>query len=84
MTASGSTHCWRSQLSRHKSHLLFILNVGVFLFSNRLYGGDLKVLLLENISAVAVEQFRAAGYEIESHKSWDMRSTTLTARAMPS
>jgi D-3-phosphoglycerate dehydrogenase / 2-oxoglutarate reductase len=28
----------------------------------------LKVLLLENISAVAVEQFRAAGYEVESHK----------------
>ncbi len=29
----------------------------------------MKVLLLENISAVAVEQFRAAGYEVESHKS---------------
>jgi D-3-phosphoglycerate dehydrogenase len=29
----------------------------------------LKVLLLENISAVAVEQFRAAGYEVESHKA---------------
>jgi len=28
----------------------------------------LKVLLLENISAVAVDQFRAAGYEVESHK----------------
>lgn len=28
----------------------------------------MKVLLLENISAVAVEQFRAAGYEVESHK----------------
>jgi len=28
----------------------------------------LKVLLLENISAVAVEQFRAAGYEVETHK----------------
>jgi D-3-phosphoglycerate dehydrogenase len=28
----------------------------------------LKVLLLENISAVAVEQFRTAGYEVESHK----------------
>jgi len=28
----------------------------------------LKVLLLENISAVAVEQFRAAGYDVESHK----------------
>jgi D-3-phosphoglycerate dehydrogenase len=28
----------------------------------------LKVLLLENISAVAVEAFRAAGYEVESHK----------------
>jgi D-3-phosphoglycerate dehydrogenase / 2-oxoglutarate reductase len=49
--------------------LLFILNVGVFLFSNRLCGGDLKVLLLENISGVAVEQFRAAGYEVESHKA---------------
>jgi D-3-phosphoglycerate dehydrogenase len=29
----------------------------------------LKVLLLENISAVAVEQFRAAGYAVESHKA---------------
>jgi D-3-phosphoglycerate dehydrogenase len=29
----------------------------------------LKVLLLENISAVAVEQFRAAGHEVESHKA---------------
>jgi len=29
----------------------------------------LKVLLLENISAVAVEQFRAAGYEVDSHKA---------------
>jgi hypothetical protein len=29
----------------------------------------LKVLLLENISAVAVEQFRAAGYDVESHKA---------------
>jgi len=29
----------------------------------------LKVLLLENISAVALEQFRAAGYEVESHKA---------------
>jgi D-3-phosphoglycerate dehydrogenase len=29
----------------------------------------LKALLLENISAVAVEQFRAAGYEIEAHKA---------------
>lgn len=29
----------------------------------------MKVLLLENISAVAVEQFRAAGYEVESHKA---------------
>lgn len=28
----------------------------------------MKVLLLENISAVAVEQFRAAGYEVETHK----------------
>ena len=28
----------------------------------------MKVLLLENISAVAVEQFRAAGYEVESQK----------------
>jgi len=28
----------------------------------------LKVLLLENISAVAVEQFRAAGYDVETHK----------------
>ena len=49
--------------------MLFILNLGVFLFSNRPYGGDLKVLLLENISAVAVEQFRAAGYEVESHQA---------------
>ena len=29
----------------------------------------MKVLLLENISAVAVEGFRAAGYEVESHKA---------------
>jgi D-3-phosphoglycerate dehydrogenase len=29
----------------------------------------LKVLLLENISAVAVEQFRAAGYQVESYQS---------------
>jgi len=29
----------------------------------------LKALLLENISAVAVEQFRAAGYQVESHKA---------------
>ena len=29
----------------------------------------MKVLLLENISAVALEQFRAAGYEVESHKA---------------
>jgi D-3-phosphoglycerate dehydrogenase len=29
----------------------------------------LKVLLLENISAVAVEQFRAAEYDVESHKA---------------
>jgi len=29
----------------------------------------LKVLLLENISAVAVEQFRATGYDVESHKA---------------
>jgi D-3-phosphoglycerate dehydrogenase / 2-oxoglutarate reductase len=29
----------------------------------------LKVLLLENISAAAVEQFRAAGYDVESHKA---------------
>ena len=28
----------------------------------------MKVLLLENISAVAVEQFRDAGYEVESHQ----------------
>ena len=49
--------------------MLFILNIGVFLFSNLPYGGDLKVLLLENISAVAVEQFRAAGYEVEAHKA---------------
>ena len=28
----------------------------------------MNVLLLENISAVAVEQFRAAGYQVESHK----------------
>ena len=28
----------------------------------------MKVLLLENISAVAVEQFRAAGYDVETHK----------------
>ena len=27
----------------------------------------MKVLLLENISAVAVEQFRAAGYDVEAH-----------------
>jgi D-3-phosphoglycerate dehydrogenase len=32
-------------------------------------GGLLKVLLLENISAVAVEGFREAGYEVESHKT---------------
>jgi D-3-phosphoglycerate dehydrogenase len=32
-------------------------------------GGGLKVLLLENISAVAVEGFRAAGYGVESHKA---------------
>jgi D-3-phosphoglycerate dehydrogenase len=29
----------------------------------------LKVLLLENISALAVEQFRAAEYDVESHKA---------------
>ena len=29
----------------------------------------MKVLLLENISAVAVEQFHAAGYDVESHKA---------------
>ena len=29
----------------------------------------MKVLLLENISAVAVEGFREAGYEVESHKT---------------
>jgi len=29
----------------------------------------LKVLLLENISAVAVEQFRDAGYDVESHQA---------------
>lgn len=29
----------------------------------------MKALLLENISAVAVEQFRAAGYDVESHKA---------------
>lgn len=29
----------------------------------------MKVLLLENISDVAVEGFRAAGYEVESHKA---------------
>ena len=29
----------------------------------------MKVLLLENISAVAVEGFREAGYEVESHKN---------------
>jgi D-3-phosphoglycerate dehydrogenase / 2-oxoglutarate reductase len=29
----------------------------------------LKVLLLENISAVAVEGFRSAGYDVESHQS---------------
>ena len=29
----------------------------------------MKVLLLENISAVAVEGFRAAGYDVESHKA---------------
>jgi D-3-phosphoglycerate dehydrogenase len=29
----------------------------------------LKVLLLENISAVAVEGFRAAGHDVESHKA---------------
>src|SRR3954469_5825656 len=32
------------------------------------FGGSLKALLLENISTVAVEQFRAAGYEVESLK----------------
>ncbi|HKF05804.1 MAG TPA: phosphoglycerate dehydrogenase [Candidatus Sulfotelmatobacter sp.] len=32
-------------------------------------GGGLKVLLLENISAVAVEVFRDAGYEVESLKA---------------
>jgi D-3-phosphoglycerate dehydrogenase / 2-oxoglutarate reductase len=32
-------------------------------------GGFLKVLLLENISTVAVEHFRAAGYDVESHKA---------------
>ena len=57
------------QLSTHKSNLLFILNVGIFLFATGSNGGDLKVLLLENISTAAVEQFRAAGYEVESHKS---------------
>lgn len=31
--------------------------------------GSLKALLLENISAVAVEGFREAGYEVESHKT---------------
>ena len=29
----------------------------------------MKVLLLENISAAAVEAFRAAGYEVEAHKA---------------
>lgn len=29
----------------------------------------MKVLLLENISAVAVEQFRDAGYDVESHQA---------------
>lgn len=29
----------------------------------------MKVLLLENISAVAVEQVRAAGNDVESHKA---------------
>ena len=29
----------------------------------------MNVLLLENISAVAVEQFRDAGYGVESHKA---------------
>ena len=29
----------------------------------------MKALLLENISAVAVDQFRAAGYEVEPHQS---------------
>ena len=29
----------------------------------------MKVLLLENISAVAVEQFCAAGYQVESHQA---------------
>jgi len=29
----------------------------------------LKVLLLESVSAVAVEQFRAAGHDVESHKA---------------
>jgi D-3-phosphoglycerate dehydrogenase / 2-oxoglutarate reductase len=32
-------------------------------------GGFLKALLLENISAVAVEGFRQAGYEVEEHKT---------------
>src|SRR5437588_10300342 len=31
-------------------------------------GGSLKALLLENISTVAVEQLRAAGYDVESLK----------------
>src|SRR5947209_11173595 len=31
--------------------------------------GFLKALLLENISAVAVEGFRQAGYEVEAHKT---------------
>ena len=29
----------------------------------------MKVLLLENISAAAIEAFRAAGYEVETHKA---------------
>jgi D-3-phosphoglycerate dehydrogenase len=41
----------------------------------------LKVLLLENISAVAVEQFRAAGYEVESHKpALDERDLAVKVR----
>jgi D-3-phosphoglycerate dehydrogenase len=41
----------------------------------------LKVLLLENISAVAVEQFRAAGYEVESHKpAFDERDLVAKVR----
>jgi len=41
----------------------------------------LKVLLLENISAVAMEQFRAAGYEVESHKpAFDERDLVARVR----